>query len=174
MWNSGIFNTGILITRTFLYITEDFWKFEDKAARGKEDDGVDVLAAPAEQHGARRTSAKLKDIAAVISSRLAGESPVSFAFFSAVKARNLRRLFLRGSWRVLWAIASWCSPRQTIAKVEGIGAVNSSRLVGALPVSFALFSAFKAANFAEGPLVVDSRRLTGGWRDKMSGPAAQI
>ena len=68
MWNSGIFNTGILITRTFLYITEDFWKFEDKAARGKEDDGVDVLAAPAEQHGARRTSAKLKDIAAVMQS----------------------------------------------------------------------------------------------------------
>jgi hypothetical protein len=90
MWNSGIFNTGILITRTFLYITEDFWKFEDKAARGKEDDGVDVLAAPAEQHGARRTSAKSKDIAAVISSRLAGESPVSFAFFSAVKARKLQ------------------------------------------------------------------------------------
>ncbi len=67
-----------------------------------------VYATYAQQHGARRTSAKLKQIAAVISSRLAAESPLSFALFSAVKARNFRRLFLRGSGRVLWASASWC------------------------------------------------------------------
>jgi hypothetical protein len=42
---------------------------------GREEEGGDVLALPAEQHGARRTSAKLKGITAVISNRLAGESP---------------------------------------------------------------------------------------------------
>ena len=57
---------------------------------GREEEGGDVLAGLAEQHGARRTSAKLKHIAAVISSRLTGESPVSFALFSAVKARKLQ------------------------------------------------------------------------------------
>ena len=53
-------------------------------------EGGDDQEEPAEQHGARRTSAKLKHIAAVISSRLAGESPVSFALFSAIKARKLQ------------------------------------------------------------------------------------
>ena len=53
-------------------------------------EGGDDQAEPAEQHGARRTSAKLKHIAAVISSRLVSESPVSFALFSAVQARKLQ------------------------------------------------------------------------------------
>jgi hypothetical protein len=52
-------------------------------------EGGDDEEEPAEQQGARRTSAKLKHFAAVISSRLAGESPVSFALFSAIKARKL-------------------------------------------------------------------------------------
>jgi hypothetical protein len=42
--------------------------------RGREEGGDEVLTVPAEQHGARRTSAKLKDITTVISSRLLGES----------------------------------------------------------------------------------------------------
>jgi hypothetical protein len=67
-----------------------FRKGEDKVVTGREEEVSDVLAGPAEQHGARRTSAKLKHITAVISSRLAGESPVSFAFFSVVKARKLQ------------------------------------------------------------------------------------
>ena len=51
----------------------------------------------------RRTSADLKGNCAVISSCLAGAQPVSFALFSAIKARKFQaRLFVRGSWRVLW------------------------------------------------------------------------
>ncbi len=42
--------------------------------RGKEEGDDEVLTVPAEQHGVRWTSAKLKDITAVISSRLLGES----------------------------------------------------------------------------------------------------
>ena len=61
-----------------------------KLLRGREEEGGDVLAVPTEQHGARRTSAKLEGNAAVISSRLAGESPVSFALFSAVQARKFQ------------------------------------------------------------------------------------
>ena len=53
-------------------------------------EGGDDEEEPAEANGARRTSAKLKHFAAVISSRLAGESPVSFALFSAIKARKLQ------------------------------------------------------------------------------------
>ena len=74
-----------------------------------EEEGGDEIAGPADQHGARQSSAKLKFIAAVISSRLVGESPVSFALFSAIKARKFQApLSLRGSWRVLWPRASWC------------------------------------------------------------------
>ena len=77
-------------------------------------------AEPAEQHGARRTSAKLKHIAAVISSRLVGESPVSFALFSAVKARNLQApLSLRGSWRVLWPSGELVLTQADQRKIKG-------------------------------------------------------
>ena len=61
---------------------------ENKVGEGREEEGGDAIAGPAEQHGARQSSAKLKFIAAVISSRLVGESPVSFALFSAIKARK--------------------------------------------------------------------------------------
>jgi len=54
--------------------------------------------------------------------------------------------------------------------------VNSIRLAGAQCVSFALFSAIKALNFPEGtPARGEFLPLGGrGWRDKMSGSAAQI
>ncbi len=55
-----------------------------------EEEGGNALSVPVEQHGGRRTRAKLEGIVEVISSRLVDASSVSFALFSAVKARKLQ------------------------------------------------------------------------------------
>ena len=124
--------------------------FRDRFCENGRKTGGDVLAVPAEQHGDMRTSTsttKLESNRAVISSRLAGASHVSFALFSAIKARKLQAPIFARQLACTVTQGELVLTQADQPKIRWHCCGDASRLAGASRVTFALCSAIKARNF---------------------------
>ena len=94
-------------------------KFGEAFSWGREEDELTAPGPRARLRRASLTTAKLKDNRAVISSHLGGESRVSFALFSASKARKYESLASRAASGLARFQRKWVETQPDHHKIKG-------------------------------------------------------